>query len=58
MGREHRSVLMTETLEVLQPQSSRKILDATFGRGGHSRELLVAGATVVALDQDPDAIEA
>lgn len=58
MGKEHRSVLMAETLEVLQPQPSRRILDATFGRGGHSRELLAAGANVIALDQDPEAIEA
>lgn len=58
MGKEHRSVLMAETMEVLSPQPSSRILDATFGRGGHSRELLRAGATVVALDQDPDAIAA
>jgi 16S rRNA (cytosine1402-N4)-methyltransferase len=58
MGRDHRSVLLAETLEVLSPQPSRRILDATFGRGGHSRELLKAGADVVALDQDPEAIEA
>lgn len=50
--------MMAETLEVLSPQPSSRILDATFGRGGHSRELLAAGAQVVALDQDPEAIEA
>lgn len=58
MSPAHRSVLMAETLEVLRPQSSRRILDATFGRGGHARELLKAGATVVALDRDPEAIVA
>jgi 16S rRNA (cytosine1402-N4)-methyltransferase len=30
-------------------------LDATFGGGGHSRALLETGATVIALDRDPDA---
>ena len=31
------------------------MIDATFGRGGHSRALLERGARVVALDVDPDA---
>jgi len=39
----------------LQPAPGKRMLDATFGRGGHSRALLERGAAVVALDQDPDA---
>jgi 16S rRNA (cytosine1402-N4)-methyltransferase len=33
-------------------------VDGTFGRGGHSRALLEAGAQVLGLDQDGDAAEA
>jgi 16S rRNA (cytosine1402-N4)-methyltransferase len=32
-------------------------LDGTAGGGGHSRSLLEAGANVIALDQDPEALE-
>ncbi|MCX6935409.1 MAG: 16S rRNA (cytosine(1402)-N(4))-methyltransferase, partial [Verrucomicrobia bacterium] len=40
---------------MLQPAPGRTVIDATFGRGGHSRALLERGARVVALDVDPDA---
>jgi 16S rRNA (cytosine1402-N4)-methyltransferase len=42
-------------MEALQPAVGKRMLDATFGRGGHSRAMLAAGADVVALDQDADA---
>jgi len=58
MGPGHQPVLLEETLELLAPRSRVRLLDATFGRGGHTRALLEAGAQVVALDQDPAAIEA
>jgi len=40
---------------MLQPAPGRTLIDATFGRGGHSRALLARGARVIALDVDPDA---
>ncbi|NBS79198.1 16S rRNA (cytosine(1402)-N(4))-methyltransferase RsmH [bacterium] len=40
---------------MLQPAPGRTIVDATFGRGGHTRALLERGANVVALDVDPAA---
>lgn len=58
MGPGHQPVLLEETLELLAPRRQVRLLDATFGRGGHTRALLEAGAQVVALDQDPAAIEA
>jgi 16S rRNA (cytosine1402-N4)-methyltransferase len=51
----HIPVLLKEVMEALQPARNKRMLDATFGRGGHSRAMLVAGAEVVALDQDHEA---
>ena len=42
-------------MEMLQPAPGRTVIDATFGRGGHSRAFLARGARVVALDVDPEA---
>jgi len=53
----HRPVLQKEVLELLKPQPGFLILDATCGGGGHTEALLKAGADVLALDQDPDAVQ-
>jgi 16S rRNA (cytosine1402-N4)-methyltransferase len=45
-------------MELLEPAPGKRILDGTFGRGGHSRRLLEAGASVWALDRDPEAVAA
>ncbi|MGH7530299.1 MAG: 16S rRNA (cytosine(1402)-N(4))-methyltransferase, partial [Gemmatimonadales bacterium] len=37
---------------------SRRAVDATVGGGGHAALLLAAGADVLAIDRDPDAIAA
>jgi 16S rRNA (cytosine1402-N4)-methyltransferase len=50
-------VLVTEAVELLAPRAGALIVDATLGGGGHTEEILRAGADVLALDQDPDAIE-
>src|SRR6058998_365538 len=52
----HRPVLQPEVLRLLKPKSGSLIVDATCGGGGHTEALLEAGANVVALDQDPDAV--
>ncbi|WP_420414318.1 16S rRNA (cytosine(1402)-N(4))-methyltransferase RsmH [Roseibium sp.] len=52
----HVPVLLDEVLEWLAPQPGNVIVDGTFGAGGYSRKLLEAGATVVGIDRDPDAI--
>jgi 16S rRNA (cytosine1402-N4)-methyltransferase len=52
----HRPVLVTETIELLAPRPGSLILDGTCGGGGHSEAILLTGADVLALDQDPDAL--
>jgi 16S rRNA (cytosine1402-N4)-methyltransferase len=53
----HRPVLAPETIELLAPRPGSLVVDATCGGGGHTEAILKAGADVLALDQDPEAIE-
>jgi 16S rRNA (cytosine1402-N4)-methyltransferase len=52
----HAPVLVNEVLDAFR--GCRRILDGTLGGGGHTEALLEQGATVVALDQDAEAITA
>ena len=52
----HRPVLARETIELLAPRPGSLILDGTCGGGGHTEAILLTGANVLALDQDPDAL--
>jgi 16S rRNA (cytosine1402-N4)-methyltransferase len=53
----HRPVLVRESVELLAPRPGSVVVDGTCGGGGHTAEILRTGADVIALDQDPDAIE-
>ncbi len=53
----HESIMRKEVTDFLRPVQGGLFLDATLGGGGHTEALLQAGASVVALDQDPVAIE-
>ncbi|MDB6133262.1 MAG: tigr00006: 16s rrna ((1402)-n(4))-methyltransferase [Verrucomicrobiales bacterium] len=55
-ARYHIPVLEEEVVAALEPQPGKLILDGTLGGGGHTLRLLEAGAQVVALDQDPEAL--
>lgn len=57
---EHVTVLLKEAVDGLVTNKGGIYVDGTFGRGGHSRELLSRldqNAKVIAFDKDPRAIE-
>jgi 16S rRNA (cytosine1402-N4)-methyltransferase len=54
----HVPVMQDETLEHLQPGPGKRIVDGTYGYGGHAAACLAAGAAVLGLDLDPDAVAA
>ena len=53
----HRPVLEKEVVELLEPKPGSFIVDGTCGGGGHTEALLESGANILALDQDPDAVQ-
>ena len=56
----HLPVLLREAVDALAVKGEGVYVDCTFGRGGHSREILRrlgGGGRLVALDRDPDALE-
>jgi len=56
----HKSVLLNESMEILQPKSGGIYLDLTFGGGGHSEQILKLSSPdgiVIAIDQDAFAIK-
>ena len=58
---EHVSVLMDETIDALDIKPEGIYMDGTFGRGGHSGQILARlseQGRLQAIDQDPQAIKA
>ncbi|MBU6459946.1 MAG: 16S rRNA (cytosine(1402)-N(4))-methyltransferase RsmH [Proteobacteria bacterium] len=59
--KQHLSVMLEQAVQSLNIEPQGVYVDATFGRGGHSRYILqfLGGAgRLIALDRDPDATEA
>ena len=54
---QHQPVLLDTAVAALQVNSGEWYLDATFGRGGHTREIVARGGKVVAFDWDAEAIQ-
>jgi 16S rRNA (cytosine1402-N4)-methyltransferase len=55
----HVPVMLREVIEALQPRDGGRYVDGTFGGGGYTTSLLdSADCAVIAIDRDPDAIEA
>lgn len=60
-GLVHRAVLLDEAVAALAIKADRVYVDATFGRGGHSRKILETigpAGRLIALDRDQTAITA
>ena len=58
-GDAHVPVLLDEVMALLVPRVGGNYVDCTFGRGGHTKELLSrigAAGRVLALDKDPQAV--
>lgn len=53
----HKSVLFDEAIDALQLNENKIIADGTAGGGGHSREIAKTAKRLIAIDQDPDAIQ-
>ncbi len=52
----HQPVLLKESIDVLDLKNSEVFLDATYGAGGHSREVArrFPKVKIIAIDQDPE----
>ena len=58
---QHTTVLLSEAVDALDIQPDGTYVDATFGRGGHTRRVLSKlspSGRLIAFDKDPDAIQA
>lgn len=53
----HIPIMRDECMEFLQIVPNKLYLDGTLGGGGHSYEMLLRGARVVAIDRDIEAID-
>ena len=57
---EHQSVMLEQSIAALNIKADGIYLDATYGRGGHSRAILALlgpKAKLLVMDKDPDAIQ-
>ncbi len=60
LSEEHKTVLLTEAVDALITDRNGVYIDGTFGRGGHSREILTQlsdGGRLYGIDKDPSAIK-
>ncbi|HEX7017444.1 MAG TPA: 16S rRNA (cytosine(1402)-N(4))-methyltransferase RsmH [Patescibacteria group bacterium] len=53
----HQPVMLQEAVDALNVEANAWYVDATFGRGGHTQEILSRGGKVIAFDVDQQAIE-
>lgn len=56
MRQEHIPVLLQPVIEGLRVMPGKKFIDATFGLGGHSKEIARLGGIVLGIERDPETI--
>ena len=57
MNQYHKSVLLREVIDILEPKPDKLYIDATIGGGGHSFEILKHGGKVLGIDRDPESLK-
>src|SRR5260221_13565029 len=57
MNNYHTSVLLQETIAILNIGAGSKYIDGTLGGGGHASEILKRGGRVLGIDVDEEALE-
>ncbi len=53
----HTPVMLKETIDGLGVRFGGKYIDGTFGRGGHSQEIIRRGGVVLGIDRDDEAVK-
>ena len=51
----HKPIMVDEILSFTDKDRHLKVLDCTFGGGGHTKSFLDKGFTVIAIDKDTNA---
>lgn len=55
MTQYHTPIMVEEVIQGLQVASGKRFIDATLGGGGHTREIVKRGGTVLGIDTDKEA---
>ena len=53
----HIPVLLQEVVDLLAPKVGMRYIDATAGLLGHAIALAQKGATILAIDRDPETVQ-
>ena len=56
MGKLHVPVLLQSACDALEPGPGKRFIDATFGNGGHAKEISHRGGQVLGIDQDAEVL--
>ncbi len=57
MKNKHTPVFLTEAIDALEIQKDERYIDATYGEGGHSQEIINRGGRLLAIDADASQVK-